>query len=35
MESDEVWRESLGWSPENSEGLSAFLDNRVLEIYKN
>lgn len=29
MESDEVWRKSLGWSPGNSEGLSDYLDSRV------
>lgn len=34
MESDEIWRKSLGWSPGDSEGLSDFLDNRVREIFK-
>ncbi len=29
MESDEVWRQSLGWSPMNTQGLSNFLDDRV------
>jgi spore photoproduct lyase len=29
MESDEVWRKGLGWSPGNSEGLSDYLDSRV------
>jgi spore photoproduct lyase len=29
MESDEVWRKSLGWSPGNSQGLSNYLDSRV------
>jgi spore photoproduct lyase len=33
MESDEVWRESLGWSPESSAGLSDYLDSRVTEMY--
>jgi len=28
MESDLVWRRSLGWSPGDSEGLAAFLDRR-------
>ncbi|MDB9823045.1 DNA photolyase [Deltaproteobacteria bacterium] len=35
MESDEVWNKSLSWSPGDSEGLSAFLDRRVLEIFQN
>ncbi|MGD9159395.1 MAG: radical SAM protein [Desulfobacteraceae bacterium] len=29
MESDEIWRKSIGWSPVNSEGLSDYLDSRV------
>jgi spore photoproduct lyase len=29
MESDEIWRKSLLWSPLNSTGLSEYLDNRV------
>ena len=33
MESDEIWRRSIGWSPENSEGLSSFLDNRAKLIF--
>ena len=32
MESDDVWRQSFGWSPENSDGLSAYLDNRVRKL---
>ena len=32
MESDDVWRQSLGWSPENSAGLSMYLDNRVRRL---
>lgn len=35
MESSEIWMNSMGWSPENSEGLSNFLDARVLKIFKN
>lgn len=33
MESDEVWQESLGWSPANTEGLSQYLDERVHEAF--
>ncbi|UCF57340.1 MAG: DNA photolyase [Deltaproteobacteria bacterium] len=33
MESNEIWQKSLGWSPENSEGLSHYLDKRVVEIF--
>jgi spore photoproduct lyase len=29
MERPEVWLESMGWSPEDSDGLSSFLDDRV------
>lgn len=29
MESDEIWRKSIGWSPVNSDGLSDYLDSRV------
>lgn len=29
MESDEVWRRSLGWSPRDSAGLARLLDERV------
>ncbi|MBW2015345.1 MAG: DNA photolyase [Deltaproteobacteria bacterium] len=29
MESDEVWKRSLGWSVKNSEGLARYLDQRV------
>ncbi len=29
MESDDVWEQSLGWSPKNSYTLSGYLDNRV------
>jgi spore photoproduct lyase len=33
MESDEVWRKSMGWSPENSKGLSSYLDSRVVDFF--
>lgn len=33
MESDEIWRESLGWSPETSAGLKHYLDERVIELF--
>lgn len=33
MESDDVWLNSLGWSPGNSTGLSRFLDKRVMENF--
>jgi len=29
MESDDVWKEGLGWSPGNSSGLGRYLDRRV------
>jgi spore photoproduct lyase len=32
MESDEVWKQSLGWSPETSANLSSYLDNRVRKL---
>lgn len=35
MESSEIWMNSLGWSPETSDGLSDYLDARVLKIFKN
>jgi len=34
MESDEIWRKSMGWTPEDSEGLKGFLDDRVVRIFK-
>jgi spore photoproduct lyase len=34
MESDEVWQKGLGWSPENSDGLSSYLDQRVHEAFR-
>jgi spore photoproduct lyase len=33
MESDEVWKKSMDWSPGNSAGLSDYLDERVIEMY--
>ncbi|MBW2000014.1 MAG: DNA photolyase [Deltaproteobacteria bacterium] len=33
MESNEVWLDSLGWSPGDSEGLSAYLDSRVPRFF--
>ena len=32
MESDDVWRQSLGWSPKNSTNLTSYLDNRVRKL---
>ena len=32
MESDDVWRQSLGWSPKNSANLCTYLDNRVRRL---
>jgi spore photoproduct lyase len=34
MESDEIWRKSMGWSPVDSKGLKGFLDDRVVRIFK-
>lgn len=33
MESDEVWLKSLGRSPGSSEGLAAYLDKRVVDLF--
>lgn len=33
MESHEVWRESMGWSPGTSSGLASFLDARVRKTF--
>jgi spore photoproduct lyase len=33
MESDEVWRKSMSWTPGDSTGLSRFLDNRVKKFF--
>lgn len=32
MESHEVWEKGIGWSPVHSDGLSSYLDNRVLKV---
>lgn len=32
MESDDIWRQALGWSPLNNEGLSIYLDQRVIHL---
>jgi len=34
MESSDVWLDSFHWSPENSDGLSRYLDERVLKFFK-
>jgi spore photoproduct lyase len=33
MESSEVWQKGLGWSPQSSEGLSEYLDNRAKKTF--
>lgn len=33
MESDDVWQKSMGWSPQMSSGLQAYLDNRVVTVF--
>lgn len=33
MESDDVWTQSLGWSPKNDTGLRLFLDHRVESFF--
>ncbi|MBW2095254.1 MAG: DNA photolyase [Deltaproteobacteria bacterium] len=33
MESDEIWRRTMGWTPKNTEGLSRFLDERVKKFF--
>jgi spore photoproduct lyase len=33
MESDDVWKDSMGWSPGSSKGLSCYLDSRVVRIF--
>ena len=33
MESDDVWSESMGWSPGDSQGLSSYLDSRVIKVF--
>ncbi len=34
MESDDVWKKSMGWSPGDSEGLAGYLDSRVRKFFK-
>jgi hypothetical protein len=33
MESREVWDRALGWAPENSDGLSDYLDSRARQTF--
>ena len=33
MESDEIWQKGLGWSPGSSEGLTYYLDKRVIRAF--
>ena len=33
MESDEVWRKGMGWSPGDNAGLSRYLDQRVIKVF--
>lgn len=33
MESDDVWKASLGWSPGSSAGLRDYLDRRVIKFF--
>jgi spore photoproduct lyase len=33
MESHDVWKKSMDWSPENSNGLRRYLDGRVVKIF--
>ena len=35
MESSDTWINSFGWSPEDSDGLSGYLDKRVIKIFLN
>ena len=35
MESDDVWNKSFGWTPKDSEGLSKYLDERVLKFFNS
>jgi hypothetical protein len=34
MESNEVWSEALGWSPEDTGDLSYFFGNRVQKFFE-
>jgi len=33
MESDEIWRKTMGWTPGDTKGLSRFLDDRVKKFF--
>jgi spore photoproduct lyase len=33
MESPDIWQEALGWAPEDSDGLSRFLDGRANRFF--
>jgi len=33
MESDEIWRKTMGWTPGNTDGLSRLLDGRVKRFF--
>ena len=33
MEADDVWKAAMGWSPKDSKGLGAYLDERVKKIF--
>jgi len=33
MESDEIWRKTMGWTPGDTDGLSGFLDGRVKRFF--
>lgn len=33
MESDDVWKQSMGWSPGSSKGLACYLDSRVVRSF--
>jgi len=32
MEGDDIWQESLGWSPKSSSALANYLDDRVRKL---
>jgi len=34
MESDDVWKKSMGWSPGSSAGLRDYLDRRVVKFFE-
>jgi len=33
MESDDIWKQVFGWSPQDSKGLASYLDQRVRRIF--